>query len=75
MTSDAVRCIRMDLGDDVDNDDVDDEDDDRRALPGSSLERLLQGPSGRLPLGRSRAGPSNGHNVRGVCRRRVASFP
>ena len=70
LVSAAGRCIRMDVGDDVDNDDVDDEDDDRRALPGSSLERLLQGPSGRLP-----SGPRHGLFVVALCPRTVASFP
>ena len=60
----------MDLGDDVDIDDADDEDDDRRALPGSSLERLLQALSGGLP-----SGPRHGLFVAALCPRTVASFP
>ena len=60
----------MDLGDDVNIDDVHNEDDNRRAHAGSSLERLLQPLSRRLP-----PGPRYGLFVAASCPRTVASLP
>ena len=60
----------MDLGDDVNIDDVHNKDDIRRAHAGSSLERLLQPLSRRLP-----PGPRYGLFVAAFWPRTVASLP